>query len=144
MSFARLLLSAALTIGLAGQSAQAELFDHLSMEATPSTNEGPCPVTIKLQSVIKFEVSFNTQEKFVYRWEAKEKTLTEEVVALSKGRTNHVETTIDIQAPAGKKITLPIRLHVSWGTEFKKETSYLSLAVNDHYSEPANVTVTCR
>jgi hypothetical protein len=144
MSVARLLLPAALTIGLACHSAKAELIDHLSVEATPSTYEGPCPVTIKLQSIIKFEVSFNTQEKFVYRWEAKDKTLTEEVVALSKGRTNHVETTIDIQAPVGRKITLPIRLHVSWGTEFNKETPYLSLAVNDHYSEPTNVTVTCR
>ena len=84
------------------------------------------------------------QEKFVYRWEAENKTLTEETVALSKGRSNHVETTIDIKAPVGKTISLPIRLHASWGTEFQRETSYLSLAVNDHYSDPAVVTVTCR
>ena len=148
MSFVRLALVAAFSAGLAGH-AKAELFDHISMAATPSTYEGPCPVSIKLESVIKFEVSFNTQEKFSYRWESGDKTLTDDAVALSKGRTNRVSDTIEIAGPVGKTMTMPIRLHASWGSLTagpapSKSNPYLSMAVNDHYSDPITVTLTCR
>jgi hypothetical protein len=144
MFVVRLLLLAALATGLAGQAARAEIFDHLSVDVTPSTYEGPCPVSIKLRSVIKFEVSFNRQEQFVYRWEAKDQPLTDDVVTSSKGRINRVETTVDLQGPAGRSVTIPIRLHASWGTDFPKTAEYYGMAVNDHYSLPANVTLTCR
>ncbi|HEX4506602.1 MAG TPA: hypothetical protein VH722_12795 [Alphaproteobacteria bacterium] len=149
MSFTRLMLVAALTAVLAGHPAEAELFDHISISATPSTYDGPCPASIKLESVIKFEVSFNTQEKFFYRWESNDKTLTDEAVAVSKGRNNRVLETIEITGPVGKTITMPIRLHASWGsmvnsTAPSKSTPYLSMSVNDHYSDPTDVTLTCR
>ena len=149
MSFARLFLVTALAVGLVGHAAKAELFDHISMSVTPSTYDGPCPVSIKLESVIKFEVSFNTQERFTYRWESMDTTLTDEQVTSSKGRTNRVAETIEISGPVGKTMTMPIRLHASWGSMIagpvpSKSTPYLSMAVNDHYSEPATVTLTCR
>lgn len=149
MSFARLFLMTGFAAGLAGHAANAELFDHISVSATPSTYDGPCPVSIKLESVIKFEISFNTQDKYTYRWESNDRSLTDDAVALSKGRTNRVAETIEISGPVGKTVTMPIRLHASWGsmisgTAPSKSTPYLSLAVNDHYSEPVNVTLTCR
>ena len=149
MSYSRLMLVAALSAGLAGHAARGEVFDHISMSATPSTYEGPCPVSIKLESVIKFEVSFNTQEKFYYRWESNDRSLTDDQVTFSKGRTNRVAETIEISGPVGKTVTMPIRFHASLGsmvagTAPSKSTPYLSLAVNDHYSEPINVTLTCR
>jgi hypothetical protein len=149
MSFARLLLVAALAAGVAGHTARAELFDHISVSATPSKYEGPCPVSIKLESVIKFEVSFNTQEKFFYRWESNDRSLTDDAVAVSKGRSNRVAETIEISGPVGKTMTMPIRLHASWGsmvasTAPSKSSPYLSMAVNDHYSDPTDVTFTCR
>jgi hypothetical protein len=149
MPVLRFMLLLAFTAGLAGHAAQAELFDHISVSATPSTYDGPCPVSIKLESVIKFEVSFNTQEKFFYRWESNDKSLTDDAVAFSKGRTNRVAETIEISGPVGKTVTMPIRFHASsgsmvTGTAPSKSTPYLSLAVNDHYSEPINVTLTCR
>ena len=149
MSCARSVLVAALSACLVGSAAKAELFDHLSTSATPSTYDGPCPVSIKLESVIKFEVSFNEQEKFSYRWESGDRTLTDDQVAFSKGRINRVAETIEISGPVGKTVTMPIRLHVSSGSMVgnpapAKSTPYLSLAVNDHYSEPINVTLTCR
>jgi len=149
MSFARLVLVAAFAAGLAGHTAKAELFDHISVSATPSKYDGPCPVSIKLESVIKFEVSFNTQEKFFYRWESNGRTLTDDEVALSKGRINRVTETIDVSGPVGKTVTMPIRLHASWGSLLtssapSKSSPYLSMAVNDHYSDPTDLTFTCR
>src|ERR1700761_8314744 len=102
MSYSRLMLVAALSAGLAGHAARGEVFDHISMSATPSTYEGPCPVSIKLESVVKFEVRFNTQEKFYYRWESKDRSLTDDAIAVSKGRSNRVTDTIEISGPAGK------------------------------------------
>ena len=149
MSFGRLFLVTAVAAGLACHAAKAELFDHISTTATPSKYDGPCPVSIKLESVIKFEVSFNTQEKFTYRWESNDTTLTDDQVALSKGRTNRVAETIEMSGPVGRTVIMPIRLHASSGsmvngTAPSKSTPYLSLAVNDHYSEPATVSLTCR
>ena len=149
MSFARLFLVTAFAAGLAGHAVKAELFDHISTSATPTTYDGPCPVSIKLESVIKFEVSFNTQEKFYYRWESNDRSLTDDAVAVSKGRSNRVAETIEISGPVGKTVTMPVRLHASWGslvasTAPSKSSPYLSMAVNDHYSEPINVTLTCR
>jgi hypothetical protein len=140
----RIWLAIALATSLIVPAAIAETFDHLSVDATPSTYEGPCPVSIKLHSVIKFDVSFNNQEKFVYRWEANGEPLTDDVVTSSKGRSNHVETTVQLQGLVGKSMTVPIRLHASWGTDFSKVEPYSGMAVNNHYSLPANVTVTCR
>ncbi len=144
MSVARLLLLPSLAAGLAGHAALAETFGHLSVSATPSTYEGPCPVSIKLESVIKFDVSFDRQEQFVYRWEGNEQPLTDDVVTYSKGRTNKVEATVQIREPVGRTMTIPIRLHTSWGTDFAKTAPYYGMAVNDHYSLPATVTVTCK
>jgi len=148
MSFARLMLVTAVALGL-GHAANAELFDHISTIATPSTYDGPCPVSIKLESVVKFEVSFNTQEKFNYRWESGDRTLTDDAVAVSKGRTNRLTETIELSAPVGKTLVMPIRLHASWGSLTTgpaptKSNPYLSMAVNDHYSDPINVSLTCR
>lgn len=145
----RLMIPLVLVTGLAGDAAKAELFDHISISATPSTYDGPCPVSIKLESVVKFEVSFNTQEKFTYRWESNDRSLTDDAVALSKGRTNRVTETIEISGPVGKTVTMPIRFHASSGSMIaapapSKSSPYLSLAVNDHYSDPVNVTLTCR
>ena len=144
MSVARLLSLASAACVVACYTAQAETFDHLSVSATPSTYEGPCPVAIKLESVIKFDVSFNRQEQYVYRWEGNEQPLTDDVVTYSKGRTNKVEATVRIQEPVGRSMTIPIRLHTSWGTDFAKTAPYYGMAVNDHYSLPVDVTVTCR
>jgi len=149
MSLARLFLVTAVAAGLPGYAAKAETFDHISVSATPNKYDGPCPVSIKLESVIKFEVSFNTQEKFYYRWESNNETLTDAAVAVSKGRTNRVAETIEVSAPVGKTMTMPIRLHASWGsmvagTAPSKSSPYLSMAVNDHYSDPTDVTFTCR
>ena len=144
MIVARPLLLTLLAVSLAGHTAKAEIFDHLSVSAVPSDYDGPCPVSIKLESVIKFEVSFNTQEKFVYRWESGDETLTDNVFTVSKGRSNHVETTISLSGPVGRTFTTPIRLHAAWGTDFSKTTAYSGKAVNDHYSLPTNVSVTCR
>ena len=99
MLFARLFLVTAAAAGLAGHAAKAETFDHISVSATPNKYDGPCPVSIKLESVIKFEVSFNTQEKFYYRWESNNATLTDDAVAMSKGRSNHVAESIEVSGP---------------------------------------------
>lgn len=144
MSLARLLLPLAVVGCFAGTTAKAEIFDHLSVSATPSTYEGHCPASIKLESVIKFDVSLNRQEQYVYRWESDDETLTDDFSGVSKGRTNRVETTILISKPAGTTATIPIRLHAMWGTEFGKTDAYLGKSVNDHYSLPVVVTVTCR
>ena len=149
MSFTRLMLVAALSAGLAGHAAKAETFDHISVSATPDKYDGPCPVSIKLESVVKFEVSFNTQEKFYYRWESNDRSLTDEAVAVSKGRSNRVTETIEVSGPVGKTVTMPVRMHASWGsliasTAPSKSSPYLSMAVNDHYSDPTDVTFTCR
>lgn len=149
MSFARLFLVTAFAAGLAGHAARAELFDHISVSATPNTYDGPCPVSIKLETVIKFEVSFNTQEKFTYRWESNDRSLTDDAVGFSKGRTNRVSETIEVSGPVGKTVTMPIRFHASSGSMVtgpapSKSNPYLSLAVNDHYSDPIAVTLTCR
>jgi len=143
--WARLAMATCLVAaGLAGHAAKAEIFDHISMSATPSTYDGPCPLSIKLESVIKFEISFNRQEQYVYRWEANDNPLTDDAHALSKGRSNQVEDTIEVNAPIGKTKVLPIRLHAMWGTEFAKTALFYGRAVNDHYSSPVNVTFTCR
>ena len=149
MPVARSLLLAVCLAGFAGHAARAEIFDHLSTSATPNKYDGPCPVSIKLESVIKFEVSFNAQEKFTYRWESNDRTLTDDAVAVSKGRTNRVSETIEISGPIGKTVTMPVRLHASWGsmltgTAPSKSSPYLSMAVNDHYSDPTNLIFTCR
>ncbi len=144
MPVTRLLLLAAVAAAFAGQTASAEIFDHLTTTATPSTYDGPCPIEIKLESVIKFEVSFNRQEQFFYRWERGNEILTDVVATYSKGRTNRVEATVLVTGPVGKTVTVPVRLHVSWGDEFAKTHSYYGRSVNDHFSAPAIVTVTCR
>src|SRR5437879_2135922 len=99
MPVTRSLLLAACAAGFAIHTARAEIFDHLSMSASPSTYDGPCPVTIKLESVIKFEVSFNRREQFVYRWEDDLETLTDDVTTYSSGRTNRVEASILVHGP---------------------------------------------
>ena len=144
MSVLRLCLFTTLAATLAGQTAKAEIFHRLSVTATPSQYEGPCPASIKLESVIKFEVSFNTQEQYVYRWESNDVILTDDTVAMSKGRSNHVETTVQVSAAPGRTVTLPIRLHAAWGSEFAKTAPFYGRTVNDHYSAPTVVTLTCR
>jgi hypothetical protein len=86
MPVTRSLVLAACAAGFAFHAARAEIFDHLSMSASPSTVHGP----------------------------------------------------------VGKTVTIPIRLHAFWGTDFAKTHSYYGRSVNDHYSLPAMVTLTCR
>jgi len=144
MPVTRSLLPAACAVVFGFHPARAEIFDHLSTSATPSRYEGPCPVTIKLESVIKFDVSFNRREQFGYRWEDDLETLTDDVTTYSNGRTNRVETSILVRGPVGKTVTIPVRLHAFWGTDFAKTHAYYGRSVNDHYSLPAKVTLTCR
>jgi hypothetical protein len=144
MSVTRSLLLAACAAVIAGHAARAEIFDHLSTSASPSTYEGRCPVAIKLESVIKFEVSFNRREQYVYRWEDDVKTLTDDVTTYSTGRTNRVEGSILVRGPVGKTVTVPVRLHAFWGTGFSKTHPFYGRSVNDHYSLPASITLTCR
>ena len=125
-------------------SAKAETFDYLSASAVPSTYDGPCPVTIKLESLVRFDIDYNRQEKYSYRWEGGDEALTEFVTTFSKGRNNRVEGTAEISAPTGKTMTIPIRLHTVWSLTFGKTDSNHGKSVNDHYSSPFNVTVTCR
>ena len=140
----RLLLLAAFAAGVASQSAKAETIDHISVTATPATYEGPCPVSIKLESLIRFDVIYNREEKYLYRWESNDEALTEYVTTFSKGRNNHVEGSAELQGPAGKSVTIPIRLHTIWGATFGKMDAWHGKSVNDHYSVPFNVTLTCR
>jgi len=67
MFVARLVLLVASAVVFAVRPANAETFDYLSVSADPSTYDGPCPVSIKLESVIKFDVIMNHDEKFYYR-----------------------------------------------------------------------------
>lgn len=144
MSIARLLLLTVLMASFAGLAARAETFDRLSTTAEPSSYDGHCPVLIKLEGVIKFDVSLNTQEKYVYRWESDREILTDYVTTFSKGRNNHVDGIIQVQEPVGTTVTMPIRLHAAWGTDFGKTHPYYGMSVNDHYSTPVMITVTCR
>jgi hypothetical protein len=144
MSIAGLLPLALLTACLAHEAAGAEVFDYIRTSATPANYEGHCPVSIKLEGVIKFDVSFNVQEKYFYRWENDHEPLTEFVPTFSKGRTNHVEGSIELSGPPGASITMPIRLHTVWDPEFRKVNPYFGVVANDHYSSPVPITVTCR
>ena len=144
MRIARLLPLAILAASLVRDAAEAEVFDYIGTSATPANYEGHCPVSIKLEGVVKFDVSFNVQEKYFYRWENDHESLTDFEPALSKGRTNHVEGTIELNGPPGASITMPIRLHTAWDPEFPKFNPSSGKAANDHYSSPVQITVTCR
>jgi hypothetical protein len=139
MPVTRLLLLSAVAAGLSGQMASAEMFDHLTTSATPSTYDGPCPIEIKLESVIEFDAGFNRQQVFYYRWENGSKVLTDVLATHSKETGNRVEATTLVQGPVGKKIAVPVRLHVTTEAGFAKTPS-----ASDGYSSPAIVTVTCR
>ena len=128
------LLGVLAATGLAGRAATAEIIDHVSTSAMPSSYDGPCPVSIKLEGVVSFEFFLDTHEQYVYRWESGDRILTDDVVTLSRGRRNHVETELEIQQPVGKTVTMPIRLHAF----------IITRPVGDHFSLPVQVKVTCR
>jgi hypothetical protein len=69
--------------------------------------DGPCPVTIKLEGAVMFDVARNNQENYAYHWATGDQQLTDDVKAFSKGRTNHVESSIQLQEPVGVPATIP-------------------------------------
>lgn len=134
-----LLSALAATASYAGPSATADIIDHVTAAVSPATYDGPCPVLITLSGVVSFDVVRNTQEQYFYRWEGADRVLSDDETALSKGRRNHVETMSEIQEPIGRSVTLPVVLH-AWRyveANYGKTTA-------DRYSDPVNLTVTCR
>jgi len=152
MHIRRYLFAAAVvaTAGAVGPAAEADRIDRVVTTIAPAAYDGPCPVTIKLEGAVIFDVARNNQENYAYHWATVDQQLTDDVKAFSKGRTNHVESSIQLQEPVGAPATIPITLHayklVSEGTSefFRYSKSYRNDQVKDYPSLPANLTITCR
>ena len=135
----RLILLSALVVAmvLGTRSASASIIDYVTTEVTPNPYEGPCPVSIKLQGSVTFGLSPGQKIKYVYRWESSDRVLTEDVVAMSTGRKDHIEGTWPVQLVTGTTLSLPIRLHAFLG-------SYRGKTVGDYYSAPVTLSLTCK
>ena len=123
---------------LAAATAQGAIFEHVVATAAPDTFDGPCPTEIKLNGAITLGLHPGQRMKYVYRWENDEGVLTNDVVVQSSGALHdHVETELPVMQPVGVTLTRIMKLHVFLGSRYGK-------TVDDVYSLPLKITVTCR
>jgi hypothetical protein len=127
------------------QPAKADRIERVTTTATPDIYDGKCPVLVKLQGNIIVTGVANVGENFGYRWESANGSLTDDAKAPTLGRQNRVEATLQMAPPPGDTLNVVIRLHVmldSFHPEPGRHRS--SVQLDNYYSQPVNVAVTCR
>ncbi len=133
------------TAWLTAHAALADHIERLTTTAAPDTYDGKCPVLVKLQGNVIFTGVQNVGEIFAYRWESANGPLTDDAKAPVLGRQNRVDATLQFAPPVGETLNVGIRLHAmldSFHPEPGRHRS--SVQLDNYYSQPVNVAVTCR
>ncbi len=128
------------------QAAMADRIERVTTTAAPATYDGKCPVLVKLQGVVIFSLGGqDNSSKFSYHWESGADAITEDTTGASFGRQNRVEATVQIDEPVGQPVTIPIRLRAGIASYHPAPGKVRNMVqLDDFYSEPVNVVVTCR
>jgi hypothetical protein len=63
--FAAMLIAAG---GAVGTVAEADRIDRVVTTISPAAYDGTCPMTIKLEGAVIFDVARNNQENYAYHW----------------------------------------------------------------------------
>jgi hypothetical protein len=131
---------------LTAQAAMADRIERITTAATPDKYDGKCPVLVKLQGVVIFSLGGqDNSSKFSYHWESGADAITEDTTGSSFGRQNRVEATVQIDEPVGQPVTIPIRLRAGIASYHPAPGKTRTMVQLDNfYSEPVNVVVTCR